>query len=411
MSRLLPAPRPGPQGQLLLGPEPILAHCNFYNYWLQKTVLLVEGLGMEDVIRDAAAGLAHAYVTGAAATLGVETPAERARVAEDFFANQGFGTLRLGDVTPDGGAATTPSSHYGQLFQSIAQVERFEAPQNLFDQGFIAGAASAVHGLEPGAFELDGVRCHSVGDAIGEVRLKRASEPRAPFPAPGPGPGGAVAAPAASEFSTLDEPAILEALAGLDFSGNEEGFIPRFGLMLTFHWANFYNRVSFEFHRRMKDTGFIEEAETLLTDAGHQCAFNTFGGIMTSAEWDAVIRPQIKNRTDEVHGMMAVVNALGWGVYRAVEVSSNRCVVQIWDDYESRGHRAMYGDADRPINFLAMGAVVGTMNLIEVGDIASKPDRSGDFYARVFNSEQSFKGRITKSSAMGDPVTEIVAER
>ncbi|NET39964.1 MAG: hypothetical protein F6K19_49770, partial [Cyanothece sp. SIO1E1] len=87
------------------------------------------------------------------------------------------------------------------------------------------------------------------------------------------------------EGTNIDEPAILTALAGLDLSGNEEGLIPRFGVMLTNHFANFYNRISFEFVRRMSGTGMLEMGEILLQDAGYQCAFNTFGGIMISDEW------------------------------------------------------------------------------------------------------------------------------
>ena len=32
-------------GRTLMSGEPLVFHCNHYNYWLQKTLLLPEGLG------------------------------------------------------------------------------------------------------------------------------------------------------------------------------------------------------------------------------------------------------------------------------------------------------------------------------------------------------------------------------
>ena len=62
----------------------------------------------------------------------------------------------------------------------------------------------------------------------------------------------------------------------------------------------------------------------LLVEAGYRCAFHTFGGIMSSAEWDAVIKPQCEDWKDWVHGMVATINALGWGVYRVAELSEEK---------------------------------------------------------------------------------------
>ena len=41
-----------------------------------------------------------------------------------------------------------------------------------------------------------------------------------------------------------------------------------------------------------------EIGRELFLEAGHVCAFNTFGGIMESAEWYGLIMPMIKNKED-----------------------------------------------------------------------------------------------------------------
>ena len=181
--------------------------------------------------------------------------------------------------------------------------------------------------------------------------------------------------------------------------------------MLTNHFANFYNRISFEFVNRMKSTGLMEAAEELMVEAGLRCAFHTFGGIMSSPEWDGVIKPQCKTREDWVHGMVATVNALGWGVWRVQELTANRLVVRAYDDYESSGWLGMYGKSDRPVSYLLAGGTAGIMNLVHVGDIATKPELDAEFYERVFESEARFLPRQTKSMAMGDEYSEVVAER
>jgi len=121
----------------------------------------------------------------------------------------------------------------------------------------------------------------------------------------------------------IEQRVITEAVAGLGFSGNEEGLIPAFGLYLTKHPADYYNRISYgllgAFARENPE--LEEDAIALLTEAGHVCAFHTFGGIMSSVEWDAVVMPMIQSLEDWVYGMVAVVNAFGWGYYEIKQSS------------------------------------------------------------------------------------------
>lgn len=407
MTRKLPPLSPSDHGRVLLGTEPLVFHCNYYNYFLQKTLLLDESLGMGEVIRDAATEVAYHVLQHE--SLG-ETAADRHKAAVDVFAQLGFGLIDLSKTGPEGGTVHFPVSHYGRCMRlAVGEDIEFEQPQNHFDAGYAAGALAAIHGKPAGAYEATIVTCQSQADQ-GEIKLTLRETPKAIATPPGQGDhtSDPVPPPAASN---IDEPAVLTALGGLDFDGNEEGLIPRFGVMLTFHFANFYNRISFEMHRKMAGSGLEEAAEMLLVDAGYNCAFHTFGGIMVSPEWDAVVLPQIKTRDDWVHGMVACVNALGWGVWRVHELTDDRLVVRIWDDYESTGYTGMYGKAESPISFLAQGGVAGLMNLVHQAGIEKKPALTPDFFAQVFEASGGFEPRQTKCQAMGDPYTEIVAER
>ena len=408
MSRYLPQYSEVDHGRRLLSKEPLVYHCNFYNYWLQKTLLLDESLGMAQVIQDAATEVGFSILEAAGQALQPAGSEQKRQLARDVFADLGFGTGDFSELREDGGTVKFPVSHYGGSLRQASGVD-FAVPQSLFDAGYAAAVAAFL--FEKPAKHFEGIieLCQSRGAEIGMVVVRpRQSGVVHKSPGLATYKGGQ---PQAIFESAVDEPGVLKALAGLDLAGNEEGLIPRFGLMLTNHFANFYNRISFEFTRKMGETDLLDAGEMLLTDAGYRCAFHTFGGIMVSAEWDAVVLPQLRTKQDWVHGMVAVINALGWGVWRVAEISDERLVVRIWDDYESCGYLDMYGKSARPVSHLAAAATAGMMNLVHVGNIANKPELSVDFYNEVFERDGNFRPEHVRSIAQGDEYTEIVACR
>ncbi len=212
----------------------------------------------------------------------------------------------------------------------------------------------------------------------------------------------------------VDERVVTEAVAGLELRGNEEGLIPAFGLYLTKHFADYYNRVSYgllgAFIRELPE--LEEDAIALLTEAGHVCAFHTFGGIMVSVEWDAVVQPMLETREDWVKGMIGVINALGWGRYRLRElVPDERLVLHIEHGYEAVGVLEDYGRAKHPRCYLASGGAAGLMNLIYQANITQRPALTEEFFQEVFGHPRSFRARETRCLAMGDSLCEIVVER
>mgnify|MGYP000896956923 FL=1 len=152
-------------------------------------------------------------------------------------------------------------------------------------------------------------------------------------------------------------------------------------------------------------------ASETLVEAGRVCAFNTFGGIMQSTEWNALIRPSLASPEDWVHGMVAVVNAFGWGRWQVVSVSATEAEFVLHDDYESVGYRAMYGVSERPVSFLAQGGVEGLMALVYLAGIEDAPTLDAAFYTRVFRGDVSYVATPTHSAAMGDAVTGFRVER
>ncbi len=210
----------------------------------------------------------------------------------------------------------------------------------------------------------------------------------------------------------IDEKSIVAAVSGLGIQGNEEGLIPAFGLYLTRHMSDYYNRISFAVARDLEGSGLEDDARSLLVEAGHVCAFNTFGGVMQSAEWDAVVAPMIETREDWVRGMVAVVNAFGWGRWHIERLEPNESLhVVIERAYECSGWVRDYPPSPVPRCYLATGGVAGLMNLLYVGDITQRPTLDEDYYRKLFREGGHFAAEEIKCLARGDKRCEVVARR
>ena len=211
---------------------------------------------------------------------------------------------------------------------------------------------------------------------------------------------------------SVDSQAVISAVSGLDLSGNEEGLIPAFGLYLTRHYANYYNRVSYAYLHAAEAEGAepTTRARTSLVKAGEVCGFNTFGGIMLSQEWDAVVQPMIECREDWVHGITAVINCLGWGVWSVESIDPRRLHMKVRDSYESVGYMRDHAKRSDGICFLATGGVSSIMNLLYNGDITRRPALTPAYFETVFGAPHRFAAREVACRAAGAPCCEFIAE-
>lgn len=211
---------------------------------------------------------------------------------------------------------------------------------------------------------------------------------------------------------TIDAPAIIAAVSSLDLSGNEEGLIPAFGLYLTRHYADYYNRVSYAYLHAAEAEGAeaTARARKALVEAGEVCGFNTFGGIMLSQEWDAVVQPMIESREDYARGIAAVINCLGWGIWSITSVDPRRLHVEVTDSYESVGYMREHPQRSDGICFLATGGVSSIMNLLYNGDITRRPALTPAYFAETFRAPKRFVAREVACRAAGAPRCEFIAE-
>ena len=394
----------------LVGGEPMIFHCHHYNTFLQQSICDADYIESRPFLIGAAAEVAFSQMKSLFEREEIEDIAQRKELAAELYRWAGFGTVDLSNLGENGGRVSTPSSHYAMAWRS--KFGYADNPVCFFTSGWLAGANAAIHDLPLGSFAVEHKQCNACSkgddcvfeltrgepnyDIFQSVRGGTVSEKHQLRPEP---------------ETNVDREGIYTALTGMDISGDSSGIIGAFGVYLTRHYSNYYNRISFETLRAMElafgDDGFFA-ARPLLVEAGHVCAFNTFGGIMTSPEWDAMIKPTCQNKEDWVHGMVAAVNSLGWGRWQVDSLNEKEARFLIHDDYESVGYRSMYGISKKPISFLAEGAAAGIMNLVYRGDVASRPTFDPFFYDKMFREPGAFFAEAGRSSiAMGDEITEV----
>ncbi|NRB36989.1 MAG: hypothetical protein HRU20_00815 [Pseudomonadales bacterium] len=395
----------------IYGKEPLILHCHHYNNYLQRTI-----------VEDAPYIDSAPFLIGAAAEVSysqlkaiftdIEHVTARKLKAEEIFSWAGFGKIDLSTLSNSGGIMIADITHYSATW--VMKFGYSEKPVDFFTTGWVAGALAAIYDFDLADITAKQLSCKSVeGASENSYEYGRGKSDFNRYESVGVGKlttDDIIDV----EDNNVDYEGVMAALSVMEVEGNDDGIIPAFGVVMTRHYANYYNRISFEFLNAMVekfgDQG-LEAATPLLIEAGRICAFNTFGGMMICQEWDALIKPHLKSKEDWVHGIVAAVNALGWGRWQVTNVTDQGADFTIHNDYESVGYNAMYGKSDFDVSFLAHGGVVGIMDLVYLCNIEEKPDLSPEFYRATFKGKDSFQARNESSRAMGDACTKFTVYR
>lgn len=143
-----------------------------------------------------------------------------------------------------------------------------------------------------------------------------------------------------------------------------KGIIPLFGVYLSLFSVQYYNRLSFNFEKRI-GSNRAAEAEGLLIKAAQECGYATFHGIRNSWEWDEVVKPMIDDEEDQIMGFAAVAVAFGWGDLKVQKLIPNEeLVIRVNNSYEAEGYLNQYGRGDVGKCFMLRGVAGAFMDLI-----------------------------------------------
>ncbi|MCA9635884.1 MAG: 4-vinyl reductase [Myxococcales bacterium] len=340
----------------VIGGKDVIIHCHHYNSRIQRTV---EGAAEID---------GKALITAVAERVFCEhlgnvlreddNVATRRAMAELLYAHLGYGRIDLSRLAED--EVLAPSSHFVEGW--LAGLGRRDAAVCSFTEGYLQGAIFAISGELTHVHEVE---CMATGAERCRFEVRRGRErpiepiERAPF---------AFEPPAAEGFlhsESVDEQAIIDAVVGMPIHGNQDGLIPAFGVYLANTPADFYNLLSISFIEEMAAKGREKTARRLLIEDAETCGMNTFRGIMNSTEWEGLIAPMIHERPDNLHALVAVSNALGWGNWHIRQHTPGLgLVIESLNGYEALGFRELRGPTKRPQCCMLTGVAAGMMELV-----------------------------------------------
>ncbi|WP_462248762.1 hypothetical protein [Ekhidna sp.] len=396
--------------------EPAVFHCNHYNCFLQAVLLdTIDYIPeIESVLKDSAQEVAYSQFKNFFSQNHFSIDEKKEAIA-DYFQFAGFGKIDLNEIDTNGGVVKTCYDHYGISWKIKFGLSK--RPVSYFTSGFLAGAVDAIYSTPCGTYFSSQQSCIAKGDKESLFRISRRL-PKLKLRESQSEGNYSIHSLSQSSQTGVDYSGVREALTHMPLEGSHEnGLIQAFGVLLTRHYANYYCNISYSFLRLFEaKMGFKGHkiATNLLTEAGHVCAFNTFGGIMQSNEWNALIRPMLKSHDDWIHGIVAVVNAFGWGFWEIEDFIPNELLrLKIFSGYESNSYLAKFGKSTDPISFLATGGVAGLMNLIYVLKIPQKGPITldKDQYKLIHSSNKFFQAKQIKCRAMGDDFDLIEARR
>ncbi len=401
------------EGLAVSGGEPLIFHCNHYNLFLQRTIEdTAEYVDVDRILREggtiAVYSMFHHLFRG---NRELRSSTDRLKAAEGIYSQLGFGLIHFESVTDQGGTVKSPITHYSYGWKE--KWGQREKPVDFFSCGFIQAAMAAAFYKPPGYYLVTQTRCLSKGDSENEFVIE--VNPECPVLPISPGTGVTIqTSTRPGRIATnVDEEGITDAVRGIPLEGGGDGLIPAFGVVLTRHFANYYNYISYETSRQITEaTGEPDLARDLFVEAGHVCAFNTFGGIMLSDEWYGMIEPQCKTREDWASGIVAVANAFGWGYWSITELTPSESMsIIVEGDYESNHYLRTFPRSDRSRSYLFSGGAAGVMNLLYHGDICSKPELSEDYYQELFQSDRSFQADQVECRTKGDSLARANVQR
>ena len=401
---------------MALAGVPAVYHCHHFNLFLDQTIDDALGPEAGAAVRFAAAReAAHDLARAVIARSGAITTAERIAAVQGVFSTMGHGRLQIA-ADPTGGTATGHHLHYGTTWmEKYGKSVRRRYPADAFAAGVAAAAAEVAFELPRESMAGSEQECVALrnGACTFVLRAGEPAERRATMLE------GDARANVQAPFAGQHEARIVAIASGLrDFTagvaGDQRGLVQAFGVYVTAHLATYYNRISYDtVHRIERESPVATElVEALLRESGHVCVFNTFGGILRSPEWEALVGPLTGDPTDTVVGCLAIGRALGFGHWTLAESSDRRLVVRTPSTYESAYYLRRHGRASRANEYFLQGAVLAIAQLAHRVDWKARPELTQAFYQQLFDRGRlPWSARQTRCLSTGDTLSEVVTEK
>lgn len=390
---------------LEIGGEAMIFHCHHYITNLQRTILDADYIDSSRFLIGSAADSVYYQLTNLCKGLNVE---ESKKMAEDIYKCFGFGLIDLECMDENGCELKTTNSFFSKTWEM--KFGKRSEPIDYYTSGFLAATYAVIYNKELKDIRAIQTSCLACGDEVNTHVIKLGDCNYDTYPKKTPTKFKEVPK---LKIDWEHEEAITNAFLGAHATmvGNEEGLIPAFGVYLARNQSDYINRLQFEFVHKMTEVAGdygVTLAGELLLEAGHACGFFTYGGIMTSNEWNSVVKPYLETKEDWIKALASLVNTMGWGYHTAVEISENRAVFRNYNDFEDLSYVRMYGKSTYPVHWANSGGFTGLMQLIYNSDLVNGIKiETEEGFRHMRRSKERYKTVMTKSIACGDDYLEV----
>lgn len=390
---------------LIIGDEAMIFHCHHYLLNLLRTILDAEYIDSPRFLIGSAADSIYNQLSHLCKGLNQE---DAKTMAQEVYKTFGYGLIDLSCMDENGVRLKSTKSFFSKTWQ--LKFDKAQKPVDYYTSGFLAAAYAVIYNKKLSQVHAVQTKCMACGD---EYNLHEVSLGECNF--------AIYPTKKAIEFKDVEklkidweyEDVITDAFLGahVNFVGNEEGYIPAFGVYLVRNQSDYVNRLQFEFIRAMRDVAGdygITLGGELLLEAGHACGFFTYGGIMTSNEWEEVVKPYLKTKEDWIKALASLINTMGWGYHTAVELNEQKAIFRNYNDFEDLSHLRMYGKSEYPVNWANSGGFTGLMQLIYNTDLVEgQRIETEEGFRQMRRSKIGYKTRMQKSIACGDDYLEV----
>ena len=396
---------------------PVVYHCHHYNLFLDQTIDDALGSREGTALRTRAAHEAfYHFLHALLPETGAASPAEKLQVAEMIFAAMGHGTLKL-RTHAQGGEATGDYLHYGFTWkEKYGGRIRRRYPADAVASGCAAAATELAYDLPFGSLEAVEESCVSMDAPRCRFQLRPT---KTPSPLPKPVSTRESRRNVGETFDGSHDHHIRKIMNALrNFLGgvscDERGLVQGFGVFVTLHLASYYNRISYDALYTIERTApqSFHVMEGLLREAGHACGFNTFGGLISSPEWESLFGPVTGDPLDIITYCCGIGRALGFGHWAIHEFEpERRLVIRTPSSYESTYHVTRHGLATTGRCYLHLGAAIAMMNLAHRVPWNKKPTLDQNFYQSLYKEGTQWQAVEASCVSKGDEYCEFVVER
>lgn len=392
-------------GCLEVAGEAMVFHCHHYLNYLLRSILDADYIDSRPFLIGAAADAVYHQLSRLCEGMPQN---EAKKMAASVYKTFGYGLIDLSEMTDEGIVLHSVKSFFSKTW--TLKFGHSPKPVDYYTSGFLAAAYAVIFNKPLAAVQVEQTSCMACGQARNTHVVRTGPANFSIYPAKYPIQFGE----SPQHLPRWEhEGTITQAFLGAheQLIGNEEGYITAFGVFLARNQSDYVNRLQFEFMHALRDVAGdygVQLGTELLLESGHACGFFTYGGVMMSDEWNAVVKPHLRTREDWIRGLAALINAMGWGYHTAVELSRERAIFRNYNDFEDLSYMRMYGRADKPIPTATSGGYSGLMHLVyNTALVDGVLTDTEEGFRQLRRSTAKYKARMTRSIACGDGFLEV----